>query len=104
MKFGIFVHPKRPKVSVEQVATRIQSAGLVYSQNEPDIAIVVGGDGTFGYYRRILEVPMLYVGVKEYDLLGSKARLAEIMLDRLDGALHNIILENIGSSRKGSFL
>jgi hypothetical protein len=90
LKFGIFVHPKRPKVSVEQVATRIQSAGLVYSQNEPDIAIVVGGDGTFGYYGRILEVPMLYVGVKEYDLLGSKARLAEIMLDRLDGALHNI--------------
>lgn len=96
MKFGIFVHPKRPKVSVEQVASRIQSAGLLYCQNEPDIAIVVGGDGTFGYYGRILEVPMLFVGVKENDVLGSKARLAEIMLDHLEGALHNI---SIGKHR-----
>ena len=65
MKFGIFVYPTSAKVSVEQVASRIQSAGLLYCQNEPDIAIVVGGDGTFGYYGRILEVPMLFVGVKE---------------------------------------
>ena len=49
MKFGIFVHPKRPKVSVEQIAIQIQSAGLLYAPKEPDVAIVVGGDGTFGY-------------------------------------------------------
>ncbi len=90
MKFGIFVHPKRPKVSVEQIAAQIQSAGLLYSPNEPDIAIVVGGDGTFGYYGRILAVPMLFVGVKESDILGSKARLAETMYDCLDKALHDI--------------
>jgi len=90
LKFGIFVHPKRPKVSVEQIAAQIQSAGLLYSPNEPDIAIVVGGDGTFGYYGRILAVPMLFVGVKESDILGSKARLAETMYDCLDKALHDI--------------
>jgi len=90
LKFGIFVHPRRPKVPIEQIMMRIRSAGLLYSQNEPDIAIVVGGDGTFGYYGRILEIPMLFVGVKESDILGSKARLAETMYDHLDNALHNI--------------
>jgi hypothetical protein len=90
LKFGIFVHPKRPKVSVEQIATRIQSAELRYCQNEPDTAIVVGGDGTIGYYGRLLTVPMLFVGVKESDILGSKARLAETMYDSLEKALHDI--------------
>ncbi len=90
MKFGIFVHPKRPKVSVEQIAMQIQSAGLLYAPKEPDVAIVVGGDGTFGYYGRILTIPMLFVGVKEFDILGSRARLAETMYDSLDKALHNI--------------
>ncbi len=67
---------------------RIQSAGLTYSQSEADIATVVGGDGTFGYYGRILAVPMLFVGVKESDdILGSKARLAESMFHNLDRAL-----------------
>jgi hypothetical protein len=90
LKFGIFVHPKRPKVSVEQISIRIQSAGLQYAPKEPDVAIVVGGDGTFGYYGRILTVPMLFVGVREADILGSRARLAETMYDSLDKALHNI--------------
>lgn len=69
---------------------RIQSTGLQYAPKEPDIAIVVGGDGTFGYYGRILTVPMLFVGVKESDILGSRARLAETMYNSLDKALHNI--------------
>ena len=90
MKYGIFVHPKRPKISVARIAARIKSAGFLYSPNEPDIAIVVGGDGTFGYYGRILAYPMLFVGVRETNILGSKARLAETMYDRLDGALHDI--------------
>lgn len=33
---------------------------------------------------------MLFVGVKESDILGSKARLAESMYDRLDKSLHDI--------------
>jgi hypothetical protein len=46
LKFGIFLHPRRPKVSVEQIATRIQSSGLLYSSHEADVAIVGGGDVT----------------------------------------------------------
>ncbi|MDQ3851257.1 MAG: hypothetical protein M3299_00310 [Thermoproteota archaeon] len=90
MKFGVFVHPKRPKVSVEQIVKRIQFSGLLYSPKEPDVAIVVGGDGTFGYYGRILAVPMLFVGVKESEILGSRARLAETMYDCLDKTLFAI--------------
>jgi hypothetical protein len=90
LKFGIFVHPKRPKMSVQEIATRIQSAGLAYSQSEPDIAIVVRGDGTIGYYGRIISLPMLFVGVEESDTLGSKARLAETMYGHLVKALHDI--------------
>lgn len=63
---------------------------MQYSPDEPDIAIVVGGDGTFGYYGRLLTIPMLFVGIKEADTLGSKARLAEIMLDSLNNALEEI--------------
>jgi NAD+ kinase len=69
---------------------QIQSAGLLYAPKEPDVAIVVGGDGTFGYYGRILTIPMLLVGIKEFDILGSRVRLAETMYDSLDKALHNI--------------
>jgi NAD kinase len=93
LKFGIFVHPKRRKISVEQTATQLQSAYFLCSPNEPDVVIVVGGDGTFGYYGRMLAVPTLFVGVKENDILGSKARLAETTNDRLDKTLQDI---NVG--------
>jgi hypothetical protein len=33
---------------------------------------------------------MLLVGIKEFDILGSRVRLAETMYDSLDKALHNI--------------
>lgn len=90
MKFGIFVHPKRPKIRVTDVLKVVRSAGLSYSKSEPDVAIVVGGDGTFGYYGRTLPIPMLFVGVKEHNILGSKARLAEIFYDNLGKALKDI--------------
>lgn len=90
MKFGIYVHPTRPKVPLEQIAKKIQRAGVTYSRSNPDVAIVVGGDGTFGYYGRTLEVPLLFVGVHESGVLGSKAKLAEVMFDKLEGALRDI--------------
>lgn len=89
MKFGIFVHPKRPKVPVDRILKRVKSAGASYSQ-DPDIAIVVGGDGTFGYYGRTLSIPMLFVGVRESGVAGSRARLAEIFYDDLVRALRDI--------------
>lgn len=90
MKFGIFVHPKRPKVPVDEILKRVKSAGATCSQEDPDIAIVVGGDGTFGYYGRTLSIPLLFVGVREHGVAGSRARLAEIFYDDLGRALHDI--------------
>lgn len=90
MKIGAYLHPKRPKVSLEHMIELIQSAGLTYSRRDPDIAIVVGGDGTFGFYGRLLTVPMLFVGFREKDLLGSKARLAHIYFEDLSKSLKDI--------------
>lgn len=84
------LHPKRPKVSLNSVIRKIHSVGATYSDKDPDIAIVVGGDGTFGYYGRILSDPILFVGVHEQDILGSKARLAHIYFEDLEKSLMDI--------------
>jgi NAD+ kinase len=89
MKFGIFVHPKRPKMRVTDIRKALVATGISYS-SEPDVAIVVGGDGTFGYYGRTLSIPMLFVGVKDPNILGSKSVLAEIYFDQLHKALKDI--------------
>jgi NAD kinase len=87
LKFGIFVHPERPKIAIEQIKKKLQSVGVRYSFRDPDIAVVVGGDGTFGYYGRTLDMPLVFVGVREPKMLGSRARLAEVMFDKLEEAL-----------------
>ena len=90
MKFGIYVHSKRPKISPNEILKVVESAGVSYSNRDPDMAIVVGGDGTFGYYGKKLNIPMLFVGVNDNDVLGSKARLAELLIDDLHKALSEI--------------
>ncbi|MGA9154808.1 MAG: hypothetical protein WBZ36_29845 [Candidatus Nitrosopolaris sp.] len=90
MKFGIYVHSKRPKISLNEILKVVESAGLSYSNRDPDMAIVVGGDGTFGYYGKKLHIPMLFVGVSDNDVLGSKARLAELLFEDLHKALYEI--------------
>jgi NAD+ kinase len=54
LKVGIFVHPKRPKIPVNKIVNVTQGNGISYSNKNPDVAVVVGGDGTFGYYGRTL--------------------------------------------------
>ena len=90
MRVGVYLHPKRPKVSLEHIINLVHSAGVKYSDKDPDIAIVVGGDGTFGYYGRLLSIPMLFVGIRNLDILGSKARLAYIFFEELPKALKSI--------------
>ena len=90
MKFGIYVHSKRPKISLNEILKVVQSAGITYSNRNPDMAIVVGGDGTFGYYGKNLRIPMLFVGVNDKDIIGSKARLAEVLFEDLPKALDDI--------------
>jgi len=51
---------------------------------------VVGGDGTFGYYGKKLQIPMLLVGVNDKDTIGSKARLAEVLFEDLPKAIHDV--------------
>jgi hypothetical protein len=90
LKFGIYVHSKRPKISLYEILKVVQSVGLAYSNRNPDIAIVVGGDGTFGYYGKKLQIPMLFVGVNDKDIIGSKARLAEVLFEDLPKAVDDI--------------
>jgi len=45
MKFGIYVHSKRSKISPNDILKVVESAGVSYSNRDPDMAIVVGGAG-----------------------------------------------------------
>ena len=103
MKFGICVHSKRPKISPNEILKVVQSAGVSYSNRDPDMAIVVGGDGTFGYYGKKLHIPLLFVGVNDNDVLGSKARLAELLIDDLHKALSEIKKGNYRLEKRTMF-
>ena len=92
MKFGIFVHPQRPKIAKKAIETILKSNDLQISEppSAADIALVIGGDGTFSYYGRNLSIPLLFVGVSDSNLLGSKNRLAETSFEHLAVALKRI--------------
>jgi NAD+ kinase len=94
LKFKIFVHPLRPKVQAEKIQKILQSLDLQISEIDPDIALVIGGDGTFSHYGRKLSIPMLFIGVPTDEILGSKSRLAETSLQNLTKTLRNIAKGN----------
>lgn len=94
MKFAVFVHPLRPKVQQAKIEKLVRSLGLQISKLHPDIALVIGGDGTFSYYGRKLSVPMLFVGVPTDKILGSKSRLAKISIHNLPETLQDIMRGN----------
>lgn len=100
MKFKIFVHPLRPKVQAEKIQKILQSLDLQISEIDPDIALVIGGDGTFSHYGRKLSIPMLFIGVPTDEILGSKSRLAETSLQNLTKTLRNIAKGNYVISEK----
>ena len=83
MKYRIYVHRSRPKVTPKEITKIFKDIGISPSSRDPDIAIIVGGDGTFGYFDRKLEIPMIFVGVMDPNPIGSRASLAEIFLDQL---------------------
>jgi hypothetical protein len=103
LKFGIYVHSKRPKISLDEILKVVQSAGLAYSKKNPDMAIVIGGDGTFGYYGKKLQIPMLFVGVNDKDIIGSKARLAEVLFEDLPKAIDDIKNDNYRLDKRRMF-
>jgi NAD+ kinase len=94
LKFKIFVHPLRPKVQKEKIQEILYSLDLKISETDPDIGLIIGGDGTFSYYGKKLSIPMLFIGVPTNEILGSKSRLAEISLQNLPKALRRIAKGN----------
>ncbi len=90
MRASILIDPERPKVKRAEVLRMLREAGLQVTQRRPDIGIVVGGDGIFSDYGRLISIPLLFVGVRSAEPTASKGYLAEVHFDRLGGALEEI--------------
>jgi mRNA-degrading endonuclease RelE of RelBE toxin-antitoxin system len=92
LKFGVFVHPQRPKIPKKDIETILKSLSLQVAETSTaaDIALVIGGDGIFSYYGRNLSIPLLFVGVPDTDILGSKSRLAEVTFDHFVNSLKRL--------------
>lgn len=73
---------------------------LQISETSPDMALVIGGDGTFSYYGRKLSIPMLFIGVPSNEILGSKSRLAKISLQNLPKSLRSIEKGNYAVTKR----
>jgi hypothetical protein len=83
--------PKVPRGSVEKV---VRAAGMDVATRNPDIGIVVGGDGVFSRFGRTESIPLLFVGVKSGLATGSKAYLASASFDELPKVLPEIAAGN----------
>ena len=90
MKYRIYLHRSRPKVLAKDITKIFKDCEINPSSRDPDIAIIIGGDGTFGYFGRKLDIPMLFVGVKDLNPVGSKASLAELFFDKLNYGIREI--------------
>ena len=80
--------PKVPRGSVERV---LKEGGMGATSKNPDIGIVIGGDGVFSRFGRTESVPLLFVGVRSGSATGSKAYLASVFFDELPEALSKIL-------------
>ena len=90
MKATILVDPERPKARREDVLKMLQRSGIGYSKAKPDFGVVVGGDGIFSHYGRLISIPLLFVSVRSTETIASKGYLAEVNLDSLPAALEKI--------------
>jgi hypothetical protein len=80
----------KPKVEPPVLKRMLEEAGFEVGDKNPDIGIVVGGDGRFSRYGRIEDIPLLFVGVRSKKGTGSKAYMARARLEELPGALERI--------------
>jgi hypothetical protein len=87
MRATVLLDQERPKVSLGEVREILRKAGLKFSTDNPEIGVVIGGDGVFSYYGRMQDIPLLFVGVRSAQVTGSKAFLAEAYFDELEDAL-----------------
>jgi hypothetical protein len=90
MEAVILLDTTRPKVSMEDAIKVLEKVGFVHDRKRPEFGIVIGGDGTFGYYGRVRRIPLLFVGVEGEKPIGSKAYFAEVGFEELEYALRCI--------------
>ncbi len=90
MKVSILIDPERPKVKRRDVLKMVRDAGIEVAQRHPHLGIVVGGDGVFSHYGRLMPMPLLFVGVRSPEPTASRGYLAEVRFDQLSEALHSI--------------
>jgi NAD+ kinase len=90
VRASILIDPERPKVKREEVLIMLREAGIHVTQRKPDIGVVVGGDGIFSDYGRLISIPLLFVGVRSAEPTASQGYLAEVRLDHLPEALKEI--------------
>ena len=90
MKAALLLDGEAPKVAPGELRRIVTRAGIEVGEAEADFGIVVGGDGRFSRYGRTEKIPLLFVGVRSKGAIGSKARLAQTVLDELPEALAKI--------------
>jgi len=90
MRAKIFLDPVRPKVDYGQVSKILESAGVTVSLRNPDVGVVIGGDGVFSEFGRNEPMPLLFVGVRSKRATGSKAFLASIYFDELSATMREM--------------
>jgi hypothetical protein len=90
LKASILIDPERPKVRRTEVERTLRAVGIEVAQKDPDIGVVVGGDGVFSDYGRRMPIPLLFVGLRSAEPTASRGFLAEVQLDGLPRALEEI--------------
>src|SRR5580658_1821352 len=94
LKATILIDPERPKANRLDVFRMLAKAGIEFSARRPDFGVVVGGDGIFSHYGRLISIPLLFVSVRSPETTASKGYLAEVNLDDLPKALEEIGRKN----------
>ncbi len=90
MKAVILTDPERPKARREDMIPMLDKAGIGFTTKGADFGIVVGGDGIFSHYGRLISIPLLFVSVRSNESTASKGYLAEVNLHDLPRALEEI--------------
>ena len=90
LRATVLIDPERPKVKESEVARTLRSAGISLSHRNADFGVVVGGDGIFSYYGRLISIPLLFVGVRSQEPTSSRGYLAELYIDSLPAGLAEI--------------
>jgi len=90
MKAKMLLDDGKPKVAPSVLRKMLVKAGFEVVERDPDLGVVVGGDGRFSRYGRSEDIPLLFVGARSGKAHGSKAHMAKAMLDELPQVLEEV--------------